>query len=362
MKKVGRNYNLKLDHSQVCELDLGNDVRVYFRYAAAPRQLSKKPIVELDEVLQTAGLASALIHLMFLLMVVFSAPQPHTLRYKNLSPRIAKLLIQKKVPPKVEEKPPEPKKPEVVEKPKPIKEVVKKVQPKPKKVVVKTNEHVRKINKAPIQVTVEPKAEKPPEKAVEQLGALAALGALGTPSPNQPKSAVAINVNKDAGGAQSLSTSGVIGALKATGGRLESGGPAGVKTNGHGFGTGLQGRAGSRGVEGAVVGIPKLMKISKSEGLTQKEVMDVVKKYAGQIQQCYERALLSEPSLAGRIEYEWGITPQGDVTTARVKRSDVQNSDALNECVMNVFRAMKFPKSKNGESTTPSIGFPFGRQ
>jgi pSer/pThr/pTyr-binding forkhead associated (FHA) protein/outer membrane biosynthesis protein TonB len=373
LKKVGPNYNLRLDHGQVCKLNMGHDVDIYFRYAAAPRQLSKKPLVELDEALQNAGLASALVHLLFLLMVVFSAPQPHTLRYKNLSPRIAKLLVQKKAPPppKVEEKPPEPKKPEVAEKkpePKPIKEVHK-VQPKPKKVIVKTNEHVQKINKAPIQVTAEPKAEKPPEKAVEQLGALAALGALGSPTPNNQRSPVAINVNKDAGGASGLSTSGVIGALKATGGRLESGGPAGVKTQGHGFGTGkgygvqgLQGRAGSRGVQGAVVGIPKLMKISKSDGLTQKEVMDVVKKYAGQIQQCYERALLSEPSLSGRIEYEWNITPKGDVTTARVKRTDVQNSDALNECVLNLFKAMKFPTAKNGESTTPSIGFPFGRQ
>ena len=368
--KRGRSYHMKLGPTDVCQLDMGFDVQVYLRYAPAPRQLTRKRISEPDELLQKAGLASGLIHLLFLLMVVFVGPQPHTLKVKNLPARVAKLIVQKPKPPPPPPKPPEEKKPEpklAEKKPEPKKEIPKKIPPKPKQVIVKTNAQLKKINKLPVEVK-QPVVQKVPEKKVEELGALAALGALGAPTPNPKNQPVAINVNRNAGGAQSMSTSGVIGALKAKGGQLAAGGMPGVKTKGHGYGTGtgygvqgLQGRAGARGVQGSVVGTPTLMKISRTEGLSQKEVMDVVKKYVGKIQQCYERALLSEPGLAGRIEYEWSIDSKGKVTAASVKRSDMHGADTLNECVLGIFRDMKFPASKNGEGTTPSIGFPFGR-
>ncbi len=372
LNKKGRQYALRLMPLDVCQLNMGHDIQLYLRYAPAPRQLSKKGLTEPDELLQKAGLFSGLFHLLFLLLVVFIGPQQHVLKVKNLSPRIAKLIVTKPKPP--EPPPPEEKKPEppkvAEQKPKPEK-VPKKVQPKPKQVVVKTSPDLKKINKLPVHVKEQADATAPtkmPEKNVEALGALAALGALGAPTPTAKDQAVSINVNANAGGASSLSTTGVIGTLKSKGGKLEAGGLAGVKTTGKGFGTGtgygvqgLQGRAGARGVQGSVIGTPSLMKLSGSEGLTQKEVMDVVKKYAGKIQQCYERALLAETGLAGRIEYQWSITPKGVVTDASVKRSDMKNADQLNECVLTVFKGMKFPPAKNGQGTTPSIGFPFGR-
>ena len=114
-------------------------------------------------------------------------------------------------------------------------------------------------------------------------------------------------------------------------------------------------------MRGVVVGSPKLMEITRSEGLTQKQVMDVVKQHLGKVQRCYERALLSNSSIAGRVEYEWYITPKGQVKWAKVKSSEVQNGSELNSCVTKVFKDMKFPVAKNGESTQPSIGLPFGR-
>lgn len=387
-----RNYTLKLGPTDLIELDFGHGVQLHMRYAPAPRQLSKKSMVEPDELLQKTMTGSGLVHMAFLFIALFFAPQIHAPKIKNVPPRIAKLLVQ---PPKVEEPPPPPppvpeKKPEppkIVAKEPPIqKEIPKKVPPKPKKVVVKVNPVMKKMNKLPEPVVVKtppvvvaqptpptpaPPAPTPapPPKKVEELGALAALGAISSPSQTVSNQPVAINVNPNAGGQTSMSTTGVIGAIKAKGGKLEAGGFAGVKTTGKGFGTGsgygvagLQGQAGSRGIAGAVVGTPSLMKSSKTEGLSQKEVMEIVRKHAGKIQQCYERSLLSNPSLVGRVEYEWYITPKGAVEWAKVKRSEISGGDNLNECVANIFRAMKFPVAKNGESTTPSIGFPFGRQ
>ena len=89
--------------------------------------------------------------------------------------------------------------------------------------------------------------------------------------------------------------------------------------------------------------------------------MEVVKHYLSDIQQCYERSMISTPGLAGRVEYEWDITPRGGVTDVRVKKSEMTGGDALNSCVSDVFKKMKFPVAKNGMGTTPNIGFPFGR-
>jgi hypothetical protein len=89
--------------------------------------------------------------------------------------------------------------------------------------------------------------------------------------------------------------------------------------------------------------------------------MAVVQKYLGEVQHCYERNLLSNPGLSGRMEFEWDISSAGRVTGVRVKRSTVSSGDGLGECVKGVFSSMQFPVAKNGATTTPNIGFPFGR-
>ena len=112
---------------------------------------------------------------------------------------------------------------------------------------------------------------------------------------------------------------------------------------------------------GVIRGHPELLKVSRSEGLTKKQVMVVVQQHTGKIQSCYERALLNSPGISGRIEYEWYITAKGRVRWSKVKRSEVSNGDVLNNCVIGIFKKMRFPVATNGEPTVPSIGFPFGR-
>jgi hypothetical protein len=136
---------------------------------------------------------------------------------------------------------------------------------------------------------------------------------------------------------------------------------------GYGTGTGygvqgLKGNAGARGIAGAIVGEPKLATAAnKTEGLTRAQVMAVVQKHLAEIQHCYEKNLLLNPDLSGRMEFEWEISPTGKVVTSSVKRSTVNGGDGLGECVKRVFTAMRFPNASNGQSTVPSIGFPFGR-
>ncbi|CAN5536091.1 hypothetical protein BH10BDE1_BH10BDE1_18300 [soil metagenome] len=131
-----------------------------------------------------------------------------------------------------------------------------------------------------------------------------------------------------------------------------------------GYGTGgFSGKTGKRGVMGSVIGGATYAESAKTEGLTREQVMKVVQKHQIKIQQCYERSLMDDPALAGRAEFEWEITAKGSViaTSVSVKETNLRNGEKLIDCVKGVFVGMQFPSAKNGSTTTPTIGLPFGR-
>ena len=371
-------------------LFFSNDLSLEFKHIESPKPFSLIKFFLPEKLFQKSLTFSAVVHMVILIVGLIAVPQAPAPKIKNVPDRIARLLVKKPKPkpkppkkkpepPKKKEvakKKPEPKpKPKVKPKPKPKPVVRKKKIVKPKKVVVRKNPKLKKINKYPFTVKTKNIAKKPvkgppsPKKNVKQLGALAALGALGKSTPNPSNKPVAININKNAGGAPGkMQANSVIGALKTKGGKLQAGGSGSLKTKGKGYGTGtgygvqgIKGSAGARGVGATVVGAPQLMKINKQEGLSQQQVMAVVRKHSGKISSCYERALLNNPGLAGRVEYQWRILPKGRVTWAKVKASNISGADELNACVVGVFKKMKFPVAKNGQETIPSIGFPFGR-
>lgn len=397
IRALPQGYSFKLSHQDIVDVDLGSGMKVVLRYIPGSPTLTRRKLTEPDEAIKQAFLGSLVVHGLLALAIIIAAPKSKNVpQIKDVPERFARLLVE---PPKpilpVPEPikppppPPEPPKKEIVKKepPKPPKkEVVKNLPPQPKR--MELPKPLKEQNKLPLVVKNPPKAQSntvakapttpvvdkpvpqaPPVK-VESLGALAALGPIssdpnpGPPSPN-------IQINKNAGGASSpvASTKGMIGALPAAGGKLVAAGNGPIKTGGSGIGSGTAygtqglggGGAGTRGVAGAVVGAPKLAQSGKVEGLTRQQVMDVVQKHLGEIQHCYERSLLADPKLAGRMEFEWDIQPAGNVSAVRIKRSTVNGGDSLGSCVKGVFSKMKFPEAKNGQSTTPNIGFPFGR-
>ncbi len=374
-----KSVQYKMGPADVVSVDLGPNMAVHFRYAPAPRQLSKAMQLLDDPELKKTTVVSGIAHLALLLTILLTEPKSKAPVIKNVPERYARLLVKKPEPPKPlppppPKKPEPPKQKEVAKREQPKKQpqkqpkIVKK-QPKQTKIVkVQTSKILKRINKYPVEVDRPMKpAEKPVVANIQAVGALAALNAFSSKAAvsDQP---VAININKNAGGQTALNTGGVIGTLKTNTGKLAAGGLASVKTKGLGYGTGtgygvqgIKGTAGGRAVAGTVVGAPSLMRLSKEDGLSRQQVMDVVKRYMGEIQQCYERSLIDNPNIAGRAEYEWEISPKGAVQWAKVKKSEMSGADSLNGCVTGIFKKMKFPVAKNGQNTIPNIGFPFGR-
>ncbi len=374
---VPAGQGLKLAKGETITYELGHDVAVHFRHAPAPPALRLGAATAQDLTFIQTAVISGVFHLVIVILLLVFAPKNTAPKVDNVPDRYARLLVEPPrtfVEPKPTPTPPPTPKP-VVPEPEPIKpKDPPKLEPKPppKK---PTKVIAKKMNKFPINIPSKRVAPEPvsvrsePEKPVDvnTMGALAALN-LG-PAPKLPNDKpVSININPDAGGASSTNK-GALSAIKAPGGKMSGvAGMSGPQTKGTGYGTGkgygvqgVKGTACVRGVGGAVIGTPKLMKLERTEGLTQKQVMEEVKKHLGKIQQCYERALISNGSLAGRVEYEWVINPKGIVSSVKIKSSEMQGADGLNGCVTDVFRKMRFPAAKNGQETTPNVGFPFGR-
>ena len=300
-------------------------------------------------------------------------------------------IIQPKPEPKPELPPPpikvEPPKP----KPKPPKPVPKK--PEPKKLPPKTAPVAQKpspavkpqpalspaVNNKPVaapQPVEKPSPPTPPPPKpvdISKLGALAALSGmkLDTKSTKSVPQNVTItqNATNTKTGAEVGMNSITTDLKNKTAGTASTNNASGpIKTKGTGsvgtgYGTeGIGTGTGKRGVKGAILGKPNItMGSGKTEGLSRDQVLKAMQPYLGKIQSCYERSLLSDPNLSGRIEFEWNIAPSGAVRSVDIKKNSVAGGEQLGECVTGVIKGIKFPTATNGQETVPDVGFPFGR-
>ncbi len=380
ISNLGSHLNISLKPGDSFYTDIGNSFSLHMGYIVNPTPFLKKSWIENKEEFKRAIKISAWVHAIVTAFALMVTPKPNVPKIEGVEPRYARLLVEppKQIlappppirlkppppppPPPPEEKPPEP----VKEKPKPVKMVVEKKLIKPRPNPVPKKQVERKLPPAPPvqqQVVVEEPKPTKAEATLQELNDLfsdmpkpGGSSAAGTGGP--------VKISRDA--------KPIKGALPkavdvATGTGLSSGineGPSLGKKVGRG---GYQeptvkGVAGKRAVKGAVVGTPSFKPVKTNQGLTNDEVMKVINKAIQNIQQCYERELFNDPNLSGRVEYEWEINPQGRVVDISVKSSEMGRADKLNNCVMKVIRGLSFPKSKNGQSTIATIGFPFGKR
>jgi hypothetical protein len=92
-----------------------------------------------------------------------------------------------------------------------------------------------------------------------------------------------------------------------------------------------------------------------SGSLSKGEVLAVINRHMGKIQGCYERGLTRKPTLAGRVTFNWTISPKGRVKGVRQVNSTLGDIPVSN-CISGVIKRMRFPKPRGG---SVSITFPF---
>jgi hypothetical protein len=387
-------FRLKLRKQTVLAIELIPGVRAQFRMVPEPPQvLPYIPYQWTKEAIASAGLMVA-VHLA-ILFLIFLAPGPTDLpKIENVPERTVRLLFEDVPPP-----PPEPEPTPVATPPptpaptaaptaapKPTPKPTPKLEPKPKptpkpKPVVEAPPQPKPVVAAPPapkpqQVTRALPQRPPPETTStvvpaepdESADLLAALGGLSdTPAAKPSGSAPAAGrrvVQGPSGGPtnRGVSVDNLRAGSRANTSSDSLGGALGSAPSGFAQ-PGVKSQAGRRRIEGQVVGRPQISSQSQDNGLTEKQIMDVVQKATSRVQQCYERSLMDQSDLAGRAEYEWDISPQGVVIQTRVRSSELSGPGAtgLHECVQKAIRALKFPTASSGRPTTAKIGFPFGK-
>lgn len=268
---------------------------------------------------------------------------------QELQPVALRLLSVKKPPPKkkkekpkpAEEKKPEEKKPEVAEKEKP--------KPKPRPV-------------AKVQPRPTPKAEAPPAPEVKALKALAKLSAAGPAMHDMLAAVDKLGNGPGSKHAKSVNykLSGLVGkAPIASAGLgtfgLGGGGKGGIGTLGaellHGKGGGGIGAMGAgsvgHGKIGGTVSRATARKVRAQGNIDRDAVARTVNQHLQEVRACYERQLLKDPGLAGKVVLEWTISTSGVVVQAKTKSSSL-NSAAVESCILSSLKQWHFPSARGG--------------
>jgi outer membrane biosynthesis protein TonB len=117
------------------------------------------------------------------------------------------------------------------------------------------------------------------------------------------------------------------------------------------------GNTGKRAVK-AVVSAPVAKRVNASGGgITREDVAKVINEHFSEIQNCYDTAVMNDPTLMGRIEFEWTILLSGEVADVKIKSSTIRSSQ-LHACITATIRSWKFPKPQ-GASVVVSYPFVF---
>ena len=170
--------------------------------------------------------------------------------------------------------------------------------------------------------------------------------------------------------------SGVSGKLASVGsGQDKNSGAAnlgnlGIAGSGKGFsggsGTGLGIGSGSgvgSGVGEGIGGRGGGFKIIEEEsivdgGLDKSVIAAVIQNNLNQIKYCYERQLVAQPDLFGKVVVLWNINGSGIVENASIKQSTL-GSNPVEQCMISKISNWKFPSPKNGSKVTVSYPFLF---
>ena len=308
---------------------------------------------------------------------------------KLTPPQQIELKQPKLLPPKPEEpkpKPPEPKPEPPKPKPKPKPEPKPKAKPRPvkKAQAPKPRPHPVKLPPPPPRPAARPTPPKPTAppppsaaqiKAAENQQLAKSLNFL-SPSLNKPSA----NINEIASSAKSKKygavTSGAnLGknALKNFGNHDISDGPIDTKAARNidgsvalkgGRGKALNAVQGKVSINGLYAeGGGDLSGALTSSGLTvsgegsipESLLLKVLSKYLEKFQYCYEKALLTDASLAGNVMMQWTIEPSGSATAVKVVRTQINNA-GFEHCMAEQITKIHFPSPKGGSVT---VKYPF---
>lgn len=237
---------------------------------------------------------------------------------------------------------------------KPVQKIVKIIKPKmPEKVQV--NSHQLYSRDSAVKKVVKKKVVK------KSLKRMSALGALGSLSKNQTMQEGGLNLNNSkisqgpglralaendggSGGVQtSVYSKGLVTLALGSGGNAKGGG--GYRTKGGSESGGGQAGYGQLNLAGSA-GDADLSESSalNSEGgaFDPNLIHKSISKKAGQIRNCYDEALKTEPDLKGIFSADFVINSRGIVRNSKMHSESAIRSQGVARCILSVLNTVKF--------------------
>ncbi|PTL81944.1 AgmX/PglI C-terminal domain-containing protein [Vitiosangium sp. GDMCC 1.1324] len=115
-----------------------------------------------------------------------------------------------------------------------------------------------------------------------------------------------------------------------------------------GGGIGALGAGGvGKGKVGGTVTKATARTIAAQGSIDREGVAKVVNSHLQEVYACYERALLKEPGLAGKVVLEWTIGTNGRVVATKTKSSTLR-SPSVEACIIGGLKGWTFPPAKGG--------------
>jgi hypothetical protein len=144
----------------------------------------------------------------------------------------------------------------------------------------------------------------------------------------------------------------LIGKLPASGVSVGGGGGGTQLTRGGaellrgGEGLATLGKKGDTKVRGSVTKV-SARQIEAKGSISREEVARVINEHLREVQYCYEKTLLKEPGLAGKLILEWVIEADGTVGRVKEKLSTLKNP-AVSSCISGSLKRWQFPRPTGG--------------
>ena len=91
-------------------------------------------------------------------------------------------------------------------------------------------------------------------------------------------------------------------------------------------------------------------------GLDREIIQRIVRQHRREITHCYQQELQRNPDLAGRITMQWVITPSGNVATASVQETTMNNRQ-VEQCMAQRIQRWVFPEPEGGGVVR--VNYPF---
>ncbi len=335
----------KLSEDEILILKSG-ELDIEFKIVHPTKAYSSNVYKTRDYLFWRVTAFSAIIHFALILMFQFVSLGTFALSEKMLKGRFAKLIV---VPPPVKKK----KK----------KEKFKLHEDKPKKIEKKVDKNTTKT-KVRDDAPMDQKSRD--MHRVKKSGLLGMLSqGMGNMGPGGDLFGRATNqqfLGKILGGAGTGTAFG-MGGLGGRGFGYGGGGGGGMYGGGGGWGYGgrkrVYGRGDmnlrGRGRKKSLVSIQPGRLILRGS-LTKAQIARVIRMHWIQIKFCYERQLRRNPKLSGKIVVRWIIAGSGNVQSANVVQTTM-NNERVENCIVRRILRWKFPQPKGGGIV--QVNYPF---